>query len=70
MNKLTSWKSTLLFYRFNPHAIPGIKQLLCKMGRHDYMAEEIKENGVILTCFYCERQRLSMMDTNVRKNNL
>lgn len=49
--------STVTFYRCNPHAIPGIAQLLCKMGRHDY--EFVAANGDygILECFYCLRRK-------------
>lgn len=50
-----SFMSTVNFYRFNPHSTPGIAQLLCKLGRHDYEAVEVDRvhYSVILECFYC-----------------
>jgi hypothetical protein len=53
--------STVNFFRFNPHSIPGICQLLCKMGRHDYEAAELdkEKKSVILECFYCQRRKSS-----------
>ena len=55
--------STLNFYRFNPSRIPGIVQLLCKMGRHDFEADDVLYNdycrivGAKLKCFYCFHER-------------
>ena len=49
--------STVNFFRFNPHALPGIRQLLCKMGRHDYMPISALSNYVELECFYCLRRK-------------
>jgi hypothetical protein len=53
--------STLRFFRYNPHSIPGIRNLLCKLGRHDFEAEKLNgtETGVILRCFYCEHKKNS-----------
>jgi hypothetical protein len=52
---------TVNFYRFNPHSIPIISNLLCKMGRHDYEPAELDKvrKSVILECFYCQRRKSS-----------
>lgn len=50
----------LRFYKYNPHSIPGVRQLLCKMGRHDYEAVGVdSDRCVLLRCFYCERPKRS-----------
>lgn len=50
--------ATVHFYKFNPHSIPGIAQLLCKLGRHDYEAYSITlPNRVTLECFYCGKKK-------------
>lgn len=53
--------STVNFYRYNPHSIPIISRLLCKMGRHDYEPAELDKvnKRVILECFYCQRRKSS-----------
>jgi hypothetical protein len=54
--------STLKFFKYNPHAIPGIEQLLCKMGRHDYEVHSVDRtsNKVLLECFYCLHKKSSI----------
>jgi len=51
--------SSVNFYRFNPHSIPPVSKLLCRMGRHDYEAYRFikAKNQVILECFYCGREK-------------
>jgi hypothetical protein len=60
---MTKWediKSTFYFYRFNPHSIPLISKLLCKMGRHDFeLMKVINGKSVVLECFYCLREKRS-----------
>ena len=60
--KFNDLKATLMFFRHNPHSIPGIRDLLCKMGRHDYEAISLSDfnlSGCILECFYCQRRKTS-----------
>jgi hypothetical protein len=58
--------STVNFFRFNPHSIPGIVQLLCKMGRHDYLPTEILgHNYVMLECFYCGKEKACTFKPNI-----
>lgn len=50
--------STVNFYRFNPHSIPAVSKLLCRMGRHDFMPCEVLANDhVVIECFYCLRKK-------------
>lgn len=59
--------STVNFYKLNPHSIPGITQLLCKMGRHDYEAVKVDKihKRIILECFYClHKKGSSVHDTH------
>jgi hypothetical protein len=53
--------SKVNFYRYNPHAIPGVKDLLCKLGRHDYEAHSEQDNKVVLQCFYCDKIKTSWL---------
>jgi hypothetical protein len=59
--KFEDLKSTLRFFRYNPHSIPGIRAFLCRMGRHDYEATSLNltETGAILRCFYCQHKKNS-----------
>lgn len=51
-------KSKFYFYKFNPHAIPGVSKLICRMGRHDYEACAILgPRYVKLKCFYCGKEK-------------
>lgn len=53
-----SWDNflgTLKFFRYNPHSIPGLSDLMCKLGRHDYQVSSVNRRArlVMLECFYC-----------------
>jgi len=63
MNKLSNLLGALRFYRNNHHRIPIIRNLLCKMGRHDYEVFDVNPSDyhidkdgylVSLKCFYCD----------------
>ena len=63
MQKWDDFIYSINFYRFNPHSIPIIRNLLCKMGRHDYEASSISPDRkwVLLECFYCLRKKKSRL---------
>lgn len=65
---MKSWddiKATLYFYRFNPHSIPFIKSLFCKMGRHDFELMKVLNNhSATLECFYCSNKKTSTISKN------
>jgi hypothetical protein len=81
LNKLEKFKywwhdqfmPTFGFYQSNPHSIPGIRELLCKMGRHDYEARKIRYNrkgapdGLELECLYCEHKKSSGLPRKEKK---
>lgn len=53
-DKLEDFKRMYTFFKVNPHKIPGIKKLLCKLGRHDFELGKVKSfKCVELYCFYC-----------------
>lgn len=60
-SSLEDFSSTLGYYRHNLHTIPGIQELLCKMGRHDYegIDYDAKHNNILLECFYCQKMKSS-----------
>lgn len=52
--------STVNFYRFNPHKLPPVSRLLCKMGRHDYEPSAVLgPDHVMLECVYCLQKKSS-----------
>ena len=51
---------TINYCKFNPDCIPGIKELICKMGRHDYEPEKlINCSNVELRCVWCAQAKHS-----------
>ena len=63
---------TLKFYKFNPHSIPGVSHLLCKIGRHDYEAVglDLKKKYIMLECFYCFHRKNSGLPDHPTKYRL
>ncbi len=66
MQKWDDFIHSMSFYRFNPHSLPIIRNVLCKMGRHDYEASSIKllpdgKSWVLLECFYCLHKKKSRL---------
>lgn len=60
MDKWNDFKANLNFYRFNPHSIPFVSKLLCKMGRHDFeLMKVLDKDSVVLECFYCLHKKTS-----------
>ena len=54
--------STFKFFRYNPHAIPGIDKIICALGRHDYEVHSFDSANkkVLLECFYCLHKKSSI----------
>lgn len=55
--------ATVMHNVYNPHAIYGLRQLICRLGRHDVEVQEIdaKHNSVILQCVYCLHRKSSCL---------
>jgi len=49
------------FYKYNFHAIPFVRKLLCKIGSHDYEVKELTDKSAILYCFYCLHEKQSFL---------
>ncbi len=45
----------------NLHKKRFVRDLLCRIGRHDYEAVGLDRNWMVLECFYCERRKKSYM---------
>lgn len=62
---------TFGFFISNPHSIPAVSRLICKMGRHDFEGDKVKYNkkgapvGVELICFYCEHRETSLFGSKL-----
>lgn len=56
-------KHSITFYRWNPHSIPVVSNLLCKLGRHDYEPLYLNKDkkSIVLECFYCQRRKVSIL---------
>ena len=57
-----NFKETINFFKHNPHSIPGIAQLICKLGRHDYriIHTNMWSKISILKCRHCSHQTQDM----------
>ena len=45
----------------NWHKHPTLGRLMCRMGRHDFELQQLREKSAILECFYCGRPRESFL---------
>lgn len=49
-----------MFHWWNWHKRWPLRDLLCKLERHDYEHPRVVAKGILLTCFYCEHQKLCL----------
>jgi hypothetical protein len=61
MKKIENLIGALGFFRHvdNWHRLPGLRRLLCRLGRHDWEYRQRVRDGVELECFECGKRKRS-----------